>query len=237
MIRYFNLLMLLSIAVLFACDEEPILEENELVYSFDFKESVQQWSAGFADYPVGEEDFYELDTSWTTLPFPLNQTKESFMIEGNNHSDDLFMFIKRKITGLDTLTRYKVNFYVEFASNYPESFAGIGGSPGSSVYLKAGVTLEEPLTSQEEGMWQMNIDKGNQAEGGADVLVLGHIGTSREDEQYDLVRRSNAEDQRFEFTTNQKGEAWLIIGTDSGFEGKTRLYYNRIKVSFSEVEA
>lgn len=235
--KYFNTLALFSMLVFAACEEDPILEDAPLVYSYDFKEDIEEWSVGFADYPFGEDEFYELDYAWTTLPFPLNHTKKSLMIEGNNHSDDIFMFIKHKITGLDTLTRYEVKFFVEFASNYPESFAGIGGAPGSSVYLKAGVTLVEPLTSQEEGMWQMNIDKGNQAEGGADVLVLGHIGTSREDEQYDLVRRSNAEDQTFEITTDQSGEAWLIVGTDSGFEGKTRLYYNRIKISFTKVKA
>lgn len=235
--KYFNTLALFSMLVLAACEEDPILEDAPLVYSYDFKENIEEWSVGYADYPVGEDEFYELDSAWTTLPFPLNHTKKSLMIEGNNHSDDLFMFIKHKITGLDTLSRYEVKFFVEFASNYPESFAGIGGSPGSSVYLKAGITLEEPLVSQEDGMWQMNIDKGNQVEGGANVLVLGPIGTSREDEQYDLVRRSNAEDQTFEITTDQSGEAWLIVGTDSGFEGKTRLYYNRIKISFTKVKA
>ena len=28
---------------------------------------------------------------------------------------------------------------------------------------------------------------------------------------------------------NQQGEIWLVIGTDSGFEGKTTIYYNSIQ--------
>ncbi|WPP52378.1 hypothetical protein [Catalinimonas niigatensis] len=231
--RYWKVTALLSVSLLFACEEDPILEDSKLVYSFDFKEDVQGWSSGYADYPVGEDEFYEIHSDWITLPFPLNPAKKSLMIEGNNHSDDLFMFIKRKISGLDSLTEYEVKFVVEFASNYPENSFGIGGSPGSSVYLKAGATLEEPLAVEQEGMWQMNIDKGNQAEGGEDMLVLGNIGTPREDEQYDLLSRSNDEENTFAITTDNKGELWLIVGTDSGFEGKTTLYYNRIKATFT----
>ncbi|MDF9798119.1 hypothetical protein OKW21_003382 [Catalinimonas alkaloidigena] len=235
--RYLNSPAILISVILFACEEDPIIEKKDLVYAYDFKESLQEWSVGFTDYPLGEEEFYELDSAWVTLPYPLNQTKKSLMIEGNNHSDDLFMFMKRKIKGLDTLTQYSVSFSVEFASNYPESYLGVGGSPGSSVFLKAGVTLEEPIAVKEDGNWRMNIDKGNQAEGGTDMLLLGHIGTNRQDEQYDLIRRNNNEEQSFKMTTDEKGEAWLILGTDSGFEGKTRLYYNRIKVTFTRHEA
>lgn len=236
MTRYLKITALFGASLLFACEEDPILEDTTPVYSFDFKESVQEWSVGYADFPVGEDDFYELHTEWTTLPFPLNPAKNALMIEGNNHSDDLFMFIKRQISGLDTLTTYKVKFAVEFASNYPETSFGIGGSPGSSVYLKAGATLQEPLAEAQEGMWHMNIDKGNQSQRGEDMLVLGNVGTLREDEQYDLLTRSNDEENTFEITTDNTGALWLIVGTDSGFEGKTTLYYNRIRVTFTKKE-
>lgn len=236
MIRYWKMTALLSISLLLACEEDPILEETPSVFTFDFKENEQGWAVGYADYPVGEDEFYELHSEWTTLPFPLNPAKKSLMVEGNNHSDDLFMFIKRKISGLDTLTTYQVKFVVEFASNYPETSFGIGGSPGSSVFLKAGATLEEPVAEEQEEMWQMNIDKGNQSEAGNDMLVLGNIGTPREDEQYDLLTRTNDDENIFEITTDATGELWLIVGTDSGFEGKTTLYYNRIRATFTQKE-
>lgn len=237
--KYWKMTILLGASLMFGCEEDAILETPPSVYNFDFKESEQGWSVGFADLPVGEplgkEGFYELYSEWTHLPFPLNPAKKSLMVEGNNHSDDLFIFVKKKITGLDTLTAYEVKFTVEFASNDPASSFGIGGSPGSSVYLKAGATLEEPLPEEQEGMWRMNIDKGNQSEGGTDMLVLGHIGTTRQDEQYALLSRSSGEENKFEITTDKKGDLWLIVGTDSGFEGKTTLYYNKIKVTFTEV--
>ena len=34
-----------------------------------------------------------------------------------------------------------------------------------------------------------------------------------------------------EVKSNDSGELWLIIGTDSGFESTTTIYYNRIKVT------
>jgi len=35
-------------------------------------------------------------------------------------------------------------------------------------------------------------------------------------------------------TTDAGGAAWLLVGTDSGFEGSTRLYYTRFAATFSE---
>ncbi len=233
--RNLKILSFCCFSLLFACEEDsPEPEDSKATHNFDFKESTQDWSVGFADYPIGEDVFYELDSAWTTLPFPLNTNKRSLMVEGNNHSDDLFMFIKRKVSGLDTLTTYHISFMMEFASHYPESSFGIGGSPGSSVYLKAGATLVEPLAVKQNGAWQMNIDKGQQSQGGKDMLVLGHIGTPRQDDQYALLSRANTKETLFEITTDKKGELWLIIGTDSAFEGKTTLYFNRIKATFTE---
>lgn len=34
---------------------------------------------------------------------------------------------------------------------------------------------------------------------------------------------------------SENGDAWIIIGTDSGFEGKTTLYYSEIIVRLKEV--
>ncbi len=39
--------------------------------------------------------------------------------------------------------------------------------------------------------------------------------------------------QGFEVTTGDDGGLWLIVGTDSGFEGETRLYYTTIEVTLT----
>ena len=82
--------------------------------SFDFSESADGWTADFADLPANAEDsiFYELKHGYTNLPANLGMRK-AIMLSGNNHSDDLFMFIKRKVTGLNPNTSYTLVFEVE----------------------------------------------------------------------------------------------------------------------------
>ena len=65
--------------------------------SFDFSQSEEGWKADFVDLPANAEDsgFYELKYSYTNLPANLDARK-AIMLSGNNHSDDLFMFIKEK---------------------------------------------------------------------------------------------------------------------------------------------
>ncbi|MDE0699169.1 MAG: hypothetical protein OXH61_00425 [Acidimicrobiaceae bacterium] len=36
--------------------------------------------------------------------------------------------------------------------------------------------------------------------------------------------------------TDDDGSVWLIVGTDSGFEGLTRLYYDRIAYTLTRVD-
>ena len=42
---------------------------------------------------------------------------DSLFITGNNQSDDLFMFFKRRVTGLQPNGRYRVTFALEFVTN------------------------------------------------------------------------------------------------------------------------
>ena len=96
----------------------------------DFAEGYDGWAGDFADYPITDSVFYQLAFNRTTLPAPLNTAKHALMITGSNHSDDLFMFIKKKITGLQPNTTYMVKIDVEFASRAPTNGVGVGGAPG-----------------------------------------------------------------------------------------------------------
>lgn len=224
-----------ALILLTACEEDEIKNPaNGETPSFTFENGVEGWSGGFADYPVGEDEFYEVSFEWAPLPAPLDQNQKALEISGNNHSDDLFMFVKRKIEGLQPSTAYQLTFHVELASNAPDGSFGIGGSPANSVYLKAGATQIEPKAVQQGEDWQMNIDKGNQSQGGEDMIVLGDIATDQEDFEYALITRSN-EDHPFSVTSDETGSVWVIVGTDSGFEGITTLYYNQIGLEFEKI--
>jgi hypothetical protein len=194
---------------------------------FEFETDAQGWVGGFSDYPVGEEVFYELDWNHSTLPPPLDQAKKGLRMKGNNHSDDLFMFLKRQVAGLEAGTEYKVDVEVELASQYPASWLGVGGAPGSGVYIHAGASLEEPIPVVDPlGWYVMNIQKGNQAMPGAQSHVLGHIGIPESRPVYTIIERETSTPVLA--TADPSGKLWLHIGTDSGFESLTEVWYDRL---------
>ena len=161
--------------------------------SYDFSQSEEGWKADFVDLPVNAEDssFYELKYNYTNLP-PNLGTQKAIMLSGNNHSDDLFMFIKGKVTGLNPNTSYTLVFEVELASNAPKGSVGAGGAPGESVYLKAGASEIEPVKNVQGDRYVLNIDKGNQSEAGSNATVLGDIATPLTVAEYTLITRNNA---------------------------------------------
>jgi hypothetical protein len=63
--------------------------------SFDFRNGSLGWEAGFSDYPpaTDKDGFYELKAEIRSLPPELGVSGTGFYIQGNNHSDDLFMFL------------------------------------------------------------------------------------------------------------------------------------------------
>ena len=65
-------------------------------------------------------------------------------IQGHNRSDDLFMFFKKQVGGLKTDAAYTVVLSLDLATNVPTGSFGIGGSPGESVFVKAGASTAEP---------------------------------------------------------------------------------------------
>ncbi len=205
-------------------------------FSFAFEAGDQGFSGGFADYPAGEEAFYELAFGHEPLPAPLAGLGAALFLNGNNHSADLFMFVKRKVGGLRPNTDYRVRFRIEIASNGAADCSGIGGSPGDSVYFKAGASTFEPFAVEEDGRFSMNIDKGQQSQGGRAMDSLGDIAVETDCEQPEYMLKSFDNSQNlFEIKTDPSGEVWIIAGTDSGFEATTRLYFTRIDAAFFPV--
>jgi hypothetical protein len=216
------------------------MEDNAFfLYTYDanFGDSMDGWWGDFADYPAGENDSsgYELQIEYHDLPANVASGHKALMLSGNNHSDDLFMFIKKRITGLSPSTEYTLAISVEFASNAPIGSVGAGGAPGESVFLKVGATAIEPKKVIEGDYYRMNIDKGNQSQGGENMIAIGNIAVSSTTTDFTTITRDNSSSSNQPFTakSNSRGELWLVIGTDSGFEGVTTLYYTHINAVFS----
>jgi len=205
-------------------------------HTFDFSKEQGDWVVDFSDFPAGANDTtgYGLHFAYTNRPPNLGSNLKSMMISGTNHSDDLFMFMKRKVTGLSPNTDYTIVFDVELASNAPRGTAGMGGSPGESVFLKAGAMGMEPRAVIDQNQYVLNVDKGNQASPGESSVILGDIAVATNSYEYALITRTNSgSPAAFRARANSKGELWLLVGTDSGFEGMTTVYYTRVSVIFS----
>ncbi|SHN34544.1 hypothetical protein SAMN04488057_12329 [Cyclobacterium lianum] len=229
------ILALIFVCIATACvneDEPPARDERVVADVFD--SGMEGWEGGFADLPVDGLDSYELEVALDALPGETGESGQAIRLQGHNRSDDLFMFLKKEISGLEPGGRYEVFFEVELASSYPENSVGIGGSPGGSVFLKAGAVnhepVPEPVAEAQTTYHRMNIDKGNQSQDGADMYGLGTIGIEGDDFVYELISRDNR-DRPQQVTADDEGNLWLIVGTDSGFEGLTVLYYREITVT------
>ncbi|RYU94696.1 hypothetical protein [Emticicia agri] len=227
------ILSVVSVAILASCTKEETTTP-QLSLNDQFNVSTTGWSADFADYPVGQETFYELLTKKDAkLPAPLDTLKKGFLVSGNNHSDDLFMFLTKKMTGLKANQTYKGTFEVEFASNAPDGSFGVGGSPAESVYVGIGLTSVEPkkVANTTTKNYEMNIKKIQQANDGQDMKVIGNVANGTTENKYKIIKRTG------EFTgkSDANGNIWVIVGTDSGFEATTALYYTGVKVDLKEV--
>ena len=202
------------------------LPAGTVVREFDFSAGDQGFASGFADLPAGDNPaLYNLVADHRNLPAELGGGKGLF-ISGTNRSDDLWMFWKKKLTGLQPNTEYQVVLDVEMASNVVLDLVGVGGAPGESVYVKAGVSQAEPLVAPDSQGWlRLTVDKGNQSTSGSAAAVLGNVAKENDDsEQYAILHRNNRSVQQ-SGTTSADGSLWIFFGTDSGFEGTTSLYY------------
>jgi hypothetical protein len=218
---------------------------SALNFTFNFQNGAEGFQAGFADYPAGEEAFYELKSGVQQLPAEVG-TGTGFYLSGNNHSDDLFMFVERALTAADGILpnqSYTVSFEITFASDAPTGCSGIGGAPGESVYLKAGATGTNPESVNVDGVMTLNVDKGQQSQGGTAASVAGDVANGiacevamqNETLPYGSVTRTHTHTATVKADAN--GNLYVIVGTDSGFEGTTNIYFQQIKVSLTPVSS
>lgn len=211
--------------------EEPA---EESTFSYVFNTGAQGFTAGFADYPPEHAEIYELTSGFRLLPAPLN-TQAGLYISGVNRSDDLFMFYKGPIDGLSPDVRYSVTLNLEIATAVPSGCFGVGGAPGESVWIKAGVSTVEPVPVLQGTHLRMNIDIGSQSNGGEHAIVFGNIANSRNCEQprqWELKAFGERLGPAV-ITAPSSGRVWLLFGVDSGFECLTETYFTRAWVTFT----
>jgi hypothetical protein len=219
-----------------------LITDEAITREFDFRSGEQGWVAGFSDYPASREALFELTAGIRELPPELGVEGTGYFLSGNNQSDDLFMFLKRRLGPSDGLVpnqTYQLRVKLVLASNAPSDCFGVGGAPGESVHLKAGATAQEPaaVAAGPKDYLRMNVDKGDQASGGSAASVVGNIANGLPcDDFWEYRSLTRTHIHEFLVRTDKSGQLWILLGTDSGYESTTPLYYQHVGVTLIPIQ-
>lgn len=199
-------------------------------YQFDFSNEKDTFDIGFAGYPVDDAGQYELTHNREKLD-RLQEGLSGLILSGNNINGDLFMYIKRQVTGLKPFTNYRVFFNITLASDLAQKPASDLQKQKESITINAGLSVEEPITSIVDGYARLNIDKDDGKYYGMYMPEIGDIMKKDSSEELSIIKRSNL-DNGLKFTTDESGSAWICIGTESAVKGVNKHYYLSITVDF-----
>jgi hypothetical protein len=209
----------------------PTASTTPQSWSFNFVDGADGFTAIFADYHDDGSglESYQMDQGVKAIPDD-SAKRQGLYIAGANRSDDLFMgYWKGLELGRPNAT---VSFDLSFqlATDVAPDEGGIGGDPNTSVYIKAGLTTVQPVSQMEGTHYRLNIDAGIQSESGADMKVIGDMSkpTDSGDSDGFVLKELTAHGTA---KTDASGRVFLIIGSDSGFEGFTSYYLTDIKLS------
>jgi len=210
-------------------------EKNVIHWLFTFDYDKEGFEAIFSDYhdDAGNNESYQMEYGHKEIPVEGNKSMGLY-IASMNRSDDIFMAFFRRLDGLLANQSYRFEVSFLLATDVNPGLTGVGGSPGEGVVVKGGVTNIRPESSLDlnDGIgihYRMNIDIGQQHNSGRDMIVIGNMAKPE-----DMVKIPGfifkEMDFIFQVTTDSNGHAYLIIGTDSGFEGFTEFYLDNIEV-------
>ncbi len=204
------------------------------VVNIDFSSGAAGFKGGFADLPASGTTDYKLRAGAAQLPSELGAGK-GFILSGFNHSDDLLMFATGQVKGLKAGVTYRVKITPTFATNSPAGGLGVGGSP-EAVTVKVGLTTGEPKAAVDAatGYFKLNIDTGNQTNSGSDLHSIGNIASSKVKATNPKFVSKTIVGRPFDFKADGP-TAYLTFATDSGFEGLSTLYLQKIKVELTPV--
>jgi hypothetical protein len=209
---------------------------------FSFAAGADGFTADFSDYSPGMElgeQGIRFVSEFRRLPAPLDN-RFGLLVGGTNRSDDLFMFIWREVSGLVPNQRYRVETEVLIATNVPSNCVGVGGSPGEGVVIKAGASPVQPAKAVTQNRFFVNFDKdaAGLPTGGNQVFTIGNFaggGGTCNQGIYALKSLRSPPDRIPTLTADANGRLWVVIGTDSGFESRTEIYYLEGSVTFTPV--
>lgn len=225
---------LLALLVLTGCTGMPMAAAGGIVRRYDFTRGpVSGWTFGTADYSALTPPL-DVDTAIVDAPDPFTGT--GLLLAGTNRSDDLLVYARTRIVGLEPSREYRITVRVALLTDAPSGCFGVGGSPGESVWAIAAANPIEPVTVLVDGEYRVNMQRGNQAQRGPASLVLGTIGNAESScsaRQWEAKTLQAGLDQALSVSSATDGTVWLLVGIDSGFEARSGVYLRSVEIQLT----
>jgi hypothetical protein len=232
--------VLLALVITQGCNNDEFAAdgfEADLFSYFDFNQGYQGWEAGFARYPVEEQESLDMSSQLCALPASTGMSGTALCISGRNPYGDMLYFIKRQIEGLAPHTTYTLEFQFQFVAEV------IMASRQSDmrVLVKVGASQIEPTvyaadTLAERGYTPatLNIDMGTgEMLKSANAVPIGEVDLSG---SFDTrTFQASTTRQAFTGTTDSDGKLWLIAGFDSYSDAHLRFYVQSLFVGYKKL--
>jgi hypothetical protein len=212
-----------------------------LVSTAIFKNDAEGWEAQFAEYEPGLEDSLKLSFNHTTFMVSESVGQVSAVKQsGYATNSDLFMYIKRQISGFKPNTTYDVFFSLELYAQLNEDFNGDLDDPDNGSFLKVGILKNEPDTMvvndiENLGKKQVitNFEKGEDKITGPNMAYLGKIEHTDRNES-PLLLIATSEGYSLLGTADDEGKMWVMVGVDTNQPIYQSIFYSFIGIQFEE---
>lgn len=193
--------------------------------------SEEGWNSSFCGMKENDEKL-KLTAEHAKIPVQ-GSNSNGIMMKYENTRNNLFMYISKKFSKLEDLkanTKYKIRLSFYIATNQKDDRR----RSSQKVYIKAGATNIEPNNYIDKGLKLINLDKGNLARGGEDIKILGEA--TKEKNEKDDSFQFKSFDTLLDVITNDKGEAWIVLGADCGVDGTCTMYFTDVRVIFFDIK-
>jgi hypothetical protein len=191
--------------------------------TIDFNKGIDGWTAGVADYHDGTEPT-ETGAGWSKLPVPF--TGMGYYMRSHNNSDDVFTFAKRQFSGLVPNAKYTLTFEMSYATSAPTAaWASAARAARTSTWWPPSpptspsgqAKQRQPLSPELRSRRPGRLRQAGQGAGPQGIDGLDCGGT-------EFAKATRKSDEAIAFTADKDGKFWIVLGTDSAFEGTNDLY-------------
>jgi hypothetical protein len=199
---------------------------------FTFESGNEGFEHIYADYHDDGNNLTTYEMLWGKEKPTIENATTALFIQGMNRSDDLFMGYVKKLTGLKSMTEYTFKITFVIGTVAEAGSIGVGGSPAESVYVKAGIVDKQPaIAMDDQGVYRLNVDIGNQSQGSDKVKVVSTMAKPEGSKEGYVYKEMEVE---VDAKADASGTVYLLIGTDSAFEGLTKYYLDNVTVLYNE---